>query len=176
MDQPSQSVTFNIPHDLLPANWQALIEVYKAMPGWVDGTDRDGCPMWWPNGSTAGMIGASVEPSGLLMTGNVSHTTWERWIADFEHALLMHSGFVCMMPKNNSTACSCTIHSMENCTVRRSRKVSLGTFASSLINARPRYTPGCGHHVSPDTAARQPAQPVSKTRSRHRRASPPHRY
>jgi hypothetical protein len=52
MDQPSQSVTFNIPYDLLPANWQALIEVYKAMPGWVDDTDRDGCPMWWPDGST----------------------------------------------------------------------------------------------------------------------------
>lgn len=93
MDQPSQSVTFNIPYDLLPAKWQALIEVYKAMPGWVEGTDRDGCPMWWPDGNTAGMIGASVEPSGLLMTGNVSRTTWQRWMAEFEQRATNALGF-----------------------------------------------------------------------------------
>jgi len=93
MDQIPHSVTLNIPYDLSPAGWETLVEVYKAMPGWVDGSARDGCPMWWPDGSAAGMIGASVEPSGLLITGDVSQITWQRWIAEFEHRATVAFGF-----------------------------------------------------------------------------------
>jgi hypothetical protein len=39
------------------------------------------------------MIGASAEPSGLLMTGDVSETTWQRWIAEFEERASAALGF-----------------------------------------------------------------------------------
>lgn len=93
MNQNRHSVTLNIPYDLAPDHWQALVEVYKAMPGWVDGSGRDGCPMWWPDGSAAGIIGASVEPSGLLISGDVWQLTWEQWISEFEQRATAALGF-----------------------------------------------------------------------------------
>lgn len=93
MDPDSHSITFNIPYDLSPDGWRSLVEVYKAMPGWVEGSGRDGCPTWWPNGSTAGFIGASVEPSGLLITGDVSLLTWQLWISEFVQRATAVLGF-----------------------------------------------------------------------------------
>jgi len=93
MDEDKHSVTLNIPYDLSPGQWQSLVEVYKAMPGWVDGSGRDGCPMWWPDGIGTGMIGASVEPSGLLISGDVSKLTWSRWISEFQRRATAALGF-----------------------------------------------------------------------------------
>lgn len=78
MDEDTHSFTLNIPYDLTPGQWHFLVEVYKAMPGWVNGSGRDGCPMWWPDGIGTGMIGASLEPSGLLISGDVSKLMWSR--------------------------------------------------------------------------------------------------
>lgn len=78
MDEDKHSVTLNIPNDLSPGDWQSLVEVYKAMPDWVDGSGTDGYPIWWLDGIGTGMIGAPIEPSGLLISGNVSRLTWSR--------------------------------------------------------------------------------------------------
>lgn len=93
MDQDKHSVTLNIPYDLSPGQWQSLVEVYKTMPGWIDGSGREGCPMWWPDGIGAGMIGVSVEPSGLLISGDVSQLMWSRWISEFERCATAALGF-----------------------------------------------------------------------------------
>ncbi len=94
MNPEPHSVTLNIPYDLSPTSWQALVEVYKTMPGWVDGSARDGCPTWWPDGSKKGFIGASVEPSGLLISGDVSLSTWRQWIAEFTQRASAALGFL----------------------------------------------------------------------------------
>lgn len=90
---PPHSVTFNIPCDLWPAVWAALVGVYEAMPGQVDGASADGCPLWRPDGPSAGVIRASAEPSCLLITGDVCGSTWRRWIAEFERRATAALGF-----------------------------------------------------------------------------------
>ena len=89
----SHSITLNVPYTLAPTGWEALLRVYKAMPGWTDSA-RDGCPFWWPDGPNGGEIFVSVEPSGLLFEGNVSKTTWDVWMTDFSQRATSALGFV----------------------------------------------------------------------------------
>jgi hypothetical protein len=93
MRQSPHSITLNIPYDLPAAGWESLFAIYKTMRGWADGSGRDGCPTWWPEGQLAGPICASVEPSGLLIEGNVSRSTWVQWIAEFQQRATAALGF-----------------------------------------------------------------------------------
>ena len=93
MESASYSVTLNIPCDLPPGGWAALATVYEAMPGWVAGTTVDGCPVWRPDGTTAGTICVSAEPSGLLISGDVGAGTWQRWLAEFCQRATIALGF-----------------------------------------------------------------------------------
>jgi hypothetical protein len=93
MNERSQSITLNIPYDLADAAWEALVAVYKKMPGWVDAWDADGCPTWRPSGTAAENITASIEPSGLLIEGSVSPNDWSHWIEEFQQRATAALGF-----------------------------------------------------------------------------------
>ena len=84
------TITLNIPYDMPDEKWQDLAKVYEGMPGWA-GYILDGCPVWKSIKEEEKSISASVEPSGLLIEGNMSDTEFEEWLSKFtasaSHAL-----------------------------------------------------------------------------------------
>ena len=77
-----QEITLNIRHDLPEWQWQALDDVYRAMPGFV-GYSPD-CD-FWRFGQEEGMrrIWASVEPGGLHLSSDLDAVRWEEWLTLF---------------------------------------------------------------------------------------------
>ena len=59
-------------------DWKGLQETYEGLPGWV-GTGSHGCPCWFGSEEVAPYLVASVEPSGLLVSGVLSAQDWSRW-------------------------------------------------------------------------------------------------
>lgn len=59
-------------------DWKRLQETYESLPGWA-GTGSHGCPCWFGSGEAAPYLLASVEPSGLLVSGVLSAQDWVRW-------------------------------------------------------------------------------------------------
>lgn len=86
------SITMNIPYDMSAEDWTRLAAVYEAMLGW-QGYLPDGCPVWYPDGPDKGEISASVEPSGLLLEGDVSEATWKLWLSEFMQRTSAALGF-----------------------------------------------------------------------------------
>ena len=74
--------TLTIRYDMPASNWPKLLEVYESMAGW-QGLEACDIPIWLPDGPNGGQITASVEPSVLLMEGNVSEQIWQQWLAEF---------------------------------------------------------------------------------------------
>jgi len=59
-------------------HWATLGQIYTALPGWI-GPGLDNCPCWF--GASVGQpyIVASVEPSGLQITGTLPRGDFDRW-------------------------------------------------------------------------------------------------
>ena len=73
-----KSITLNLPYDLEAREWEKVSLVYKQMDGWIEGCEL---PYWFGTEKDECYIYASVEPSGLLICGNVSDDRiWLGWI------------------------------------------------------------------------------------------------
>lgn len=83
-----QSITLNVPYDLPEADWQKIAAVYKSMDGWLE---NEISPAWYGTDKDHRYIWASVEPSGLLIEGEIDPGLWTGWIsvlcAKLTHAL-----------------------------------------------------------------------------------------
>jgi hypothetical protein len=72
-----QSITLNVPYDLPDEDWDKIGAVYKSMDGWLESQDG---PLWYGTDRDARYIYASVEPSGLLIEGQIDPMLWTGWI------------------------------------------------------------------------------------------------
>ena len=70
-----ESITLNVPYDLSVAQWAKVLTVYRAMDGWIE----DASSWFGPPGGER-YIGASSEPSGLVITGNVDPLLFRGWV------------------------------------------------------------------------------------------------
>lgn len=90
-DAPDQSMTLKLPYDLSDEQWERVSSVYQSMPGWK-GFDPTPCWFGRENDSPR-YIWASVEPSGLLVAGQLEDEAWAEWIASFQAQLSSALGF-----------------------------------------------------------------------------------
>ncbi len=72
-----QSITLNLSYDLSDSDWKKVMSVYKQMDGWIDNRDF---PYWFGTEEDDQCITASIEPSGLVVTGNVNESVWFGWV------------------------------------------------------------------------------------------------
>ncbi|MBN5171652.1 hypothetical protein ACNJRW_04280 [Stenotrophomonas maltophilia] len=68
-----QSITLNVPYDLSDGEWQKVSAVYKEMDGWLESEDG---PSWYGTDRADRYIWASVEPSGLVVEGEIEPNLW----------------------------------------------------------------------------------------------------
>jgi hypothetical protein len=61
-----------------PAQWERLQRLYESLPGWA-GTGQHGCPCWFGTTEHPPFLMASVEPSGLQVTGSLPSADWSQW-------------------------------------------------------------------------------------------------
>jgi hypothetical protein len=72
-----QSITLNVPYDLPDDDWKKIVTVFKSMDGWLESQN---CQFWYGTEKDARYIYASVEPSGLLIAGEIDSMLWTGWI------------------------------------------------------------------------------------------------
>jgi len=70
-----QSITLNLPSDLSTADWNKVSAVYRSMDGWLEKHSS-----WFGPWDSERFIAVSVEPSGLLVEGNVDPLLFRGWI------------------------------------------------------------------------------------------------
>ena len=75
------SITLPLPYDLTDERWTIVNEVFESMDGWLGVNERDNTPQWYGKDGDETYIWASVEPSGLLVEGNLPPDHWTSWIS-----------------------------------------------------------------------------------------------
>ena len=63
-----QSIALNVHYDQPQADWDRVVEVYRSMPGWRNGSDAS----WFGGEGDPEWIWASVEPSGILIEAQMA--------------------------------------------------------------------------------------------------------
>lgn len=58
--------------------WQQLLRLFETLPAW-QGEGEHGCSCWFGRSEKTPYLLASVEPSGLLVTGVLGEKEWEQW-------------------------------------------------------------------------------------------------
>src|SRR5687768_6377952 len=74
-------ITLNLPYDLKPEQWLAVDTVFQGMDGWIGANESDNTPQWYGREGQERYIWASVEPSGLLVVGNLDPEHWTAWVS-----------------------------------------------------------------------------------------------
>ena len=75
------TITLSLPYCLSYEQWTAVDGVFRGMDGWIGDKESDNTPQWFGNESSERFVWASVEPSGLLVEGNLDPAHWTGWIA-----------------------------------------------------------------------------------------------
>ena len=75
------TITLNLPYDLSRQQWAAVDSVFEGMDGWLGYDQRDNTPQWYGDEPATQFVWASVEPSGLLVEGNLEPSLWTGWIS-----------------------------------------------------------------------------------------------
>jgi hypothetical protein len=73
----SQLITLNLPYDLSDSECAKVMVVYESMDNWVPGQP---VPCWFGPLDSSKYLAASVEPSGLLLEGNVDPILFRGWV------------------------------------------------------------------------------------------------
>jgi hypothetical protein len=63
-------------------HWEKLLEIYARLPEWR-GASEDGCACWYGTTEVFPHLIASVEPSGLHITGELELERLDEWHAAF---------------------------------------------------------------------------------------------
>jgi len=71
--------------DFVDNDWSKLDAAYRSLPGWID--YLDGIPHWFGPQGAIPSLSASVEPSGLIVSGTVPVQVWESWHATFSREI-----------------------------------------------------------------------------------------
>ena len=72
-----QNITLNLPYDLSSNDWEKVALVYKDMDGWLGHSNQ---AYWYGTEQDHQYIYASIEPSGLLISGKISEMMWIGWV------------------------------------------------------------------------------------------------
>jgi hypothetical protein len=95
----AQEMVLNIRYDLPEEIWEKVIpEIYEKTEGWLGfATDNLGfsinLPHWFSFNNNEKYVNASVEPSGLQFTGQMSDVEWERWKKQIKEIASQKLGF-----------------------------------------------------------------------------------
>lgn len=73
----SQAITLNLPYNLADSEWTKVFAIYESMDEWVPG---QAVPCWFGPLDSPWYVAASVEPSGLLLEGNVDPVLFRGWV------------------------------------------------------------------------------------------------
>jgi hypothetical protein len=76
------TITLSMPYDLSASQWAAVDEVFRGMDGWLGYSPADNTPQWYGRESDERWVWASVEPSGLLVEGELDPDLWTAWLTD----------------------------------------------------------------------------------------------
>ena len=63
-------------------DWTRLLNIYSRLPGW-QGASQEGCACWCGTSKPVPCLFASIEPSGLHVTGELGSDAWSEWHAAF---------------------------------------------------------------------------------------------
>jgi len=75
------TITLTLPYDLTREQWAVVDGVFQSMDGWLGYDQTANTPQWYGNESAERFVWASVEPSGLLVEGNLEPSLWAGWIS-----------------------------------------------------------------------------------------------
>ena len=73
----NQSITLNLPFDLSEVESVKIMAVYREMDAWIENEEL---PCWFGKLNDTKFIVASLEPSGLLLEGNLDPLLFRGWI------------------------------------------------------------------------------------------------
>ncbi len=73
------TVTLSLPYDLTAEQWAEVDKVFRSLDGWLGYSQPDNTPQWYGNKSSERFVWASLEPSGLLVEGNLEASFWTGW-------------------------------------------------------------------------------------------------
>ena len=65
-------------HEFSSKQWEQLQSLYESLAGWA-GVGEHGCPCWFGIGEHPPFLLASVEPSGLQVSGSLAPNDWSKW-------------------------------------------------------------------------------------------------
>jgi hypothetical protein len=71
------SITLNLPCDLSESQWTKVMGVYREMGEWVEG-QQVAC--WFGPLNSDRFIAASIEPSGLHVSGTIDPLLFRGWV------------------------------------------------------------------------------------------------
>lgn len=74
----THTINLNIHHGIPQSRWDIIVEVYRTLPGWIEGADW---PSWYGKEGDKSWISASVEPSGLCFSGVLEPVLWTGWVS-----------------------------------------------------------------------------------------------
>ena len=72
-----QQITINIRYDIPDNEWDIIGKVYRSMDGWLGADDL---PRWFGYDNDPRNISASVEPGGILFSGQMEAGLWTAWL------------------------------------------------------------------------------------------------
>ncbi len=75
----NKSITLSLPYNLSKQQWIKVDRVYKNMYSWK-GYDDNKCPTWFGTETENQYLYASVEPSGLIVSGKIPDDIWVGWL------------------------------------------------------------------------------------------------
>lgn len=81
------NINLNIHYTMPEAVWEKIGEVYASMPYWIGEGKR---PCWEAKNIA---LEASVEPSGLQISGEMPEEIWESWYSELKDKLTAALGY-----------------------------------------------------------------------------------
>lgn len=73
------AITLSLPYDLDDAQWSTVDEVFASLPGWHP--DADGAVWQYMIDGMPHRVEASIEPSGLLLEGDLPPASWTGFVS-----------------------------------------------------------------------------------------------
>jgi len=72
-----KNITLNLPYTLSKEEWDKVEKVFKELDGWMN---HEQYAYWYGEEDDDRYITASVEPSGLLLSGKIEDDLWTSWL------------------------------------------------------------------------------------------------